>query len=153
MWAVFHSTNTTRSGSRIWGWIWTVSPFGKLFVHRLSFNAARWWSVFVISGNNTFSPRCCRQAHRMDSWAHGCHHVWQVSKLQSMGISATFINHEQNDASIKQPVVQGRIKLCTSLQSHCHLPGSEKCCILRWLFDSIFQLHEFSGYFWTYVIH
>ena len=34
----------------------------------------------------------------------------QVSKLQSTGISAAFINHEQNDASIKQSVVQGRFK-------------------------------------------
>ena len=121
MWAVFHSSNTTGSGSRIWGWIWTVSPFGKLFVRRLSFNAARWWSAFVISSNDTFSPRCCRQAHRIDSWAHGCHHAWQVSKLQSMCISATFINHEQNDA-INKLLFREEISSCTSLQSHCHFP-------------------------------
>ena len=34
----------------------------------------------------------------------------QVSRLLSVGISAAFINHEQNDANIKQAVVQGKYK-------------------------------------------
>ena len=34
----------------------------------------------------------------------------QVSRLLSVGISAAFINHEQNDTNIKQAVVQGKYK-------------------------------------------
>ena len=34
----------------------------------------------------------------------------QVSRLLSVGISATFINHEQDDANVKHAVVQGKYK-------------------------------------------
>lgn len=33
-----------------------------------------------------------------------------VSKLLAMGISAAFINHEQDDPTVKQAVVQGKVK-------------------------------------------
>ena len=34
----------------------------------------------------------------------------QVSRLLSVGISATFINHEQDDTNVKHAVVQGKYK-------------------------------------------